>query len=118
MNRSIIRILALAILSASLAGCFPDDYLDDRIDIENIKPQPKPEPEPEPEPEPDPTPGVDDGLSYDNLAAYDGLKNYVNRQISPDFKLGAGVTVSEFLNDLCLLDIPGHKAGDAGAACL
>ena len=97
MNRSIIRILALAILSASLAGCFPDDYLDDRIDIENIKPQPKPEPEPEPEPEPDPTPGVDDGLSYDNLAAYDDLKNYVNRQISPDFKLGAGVTVSEFL---------------------
>lgn len=95
MNRSIIRILALAILSASFAGCFPDDYLDDRIDIENIKPKPKPEPEPEPEP--DPTPGVDDGLSYDNLAAYDALKNYVNRQISPDFKLGAGVTVSEFL---------------------
>ena len=99
MNCTIIRILALAILSASLAGCFPDDYLDDRIDIETIKPQPKPEPEPEPEPEPDPdpTPGEDDGLSYDNLAAYDDLKNYVNRQISPDFKLGAGVTVNEFL---------------------
>ena len=26
--------------------------------------------------------------------------------------------VSEFLNGLCLLDIPGYKEGDAGAASL
>lgn len=58
----------------------------------------KPEPEPEPEPDPGDDPKEDDELSYDNLAAYDHLKNYVNRNTSPDFKLGAGVTVSDFLN--------------------
>lgn len=36
-------------------------------------------------------------LSYDNLEAYDVLKNYVDRTASPDFKLGAAVTVSNFL---------------------
>ena len=36
-------------------------------------------------------------LSYDNLAAYAALRTYVNRDLTPDFKLGAAVTVSNFL---------------------
>ena len=99
MKRCFVKTGIIVLSLLLMTGCFPDDYLNDRLDIENIKPQPKPEPDPkpEPEPEPEPTPGEDDNLSYDNLDAYDDLKNYVNRQLSPDFKLGAGVTVNEFL---------------------
>ena len=43
-----------------------------------------------PEPDQDPTP------SYNNLSAYKGLKNYVNRDVSPNFKLGAAIPVAEF----------------------
>ena len=32
------------------------------------------------------------------LSAYGPLKEYVNREANPDFKLGAGVTAAEFLN--------------------
>ena len=38
-----------------------------------------------------------DAGSYDNLAGYDVLKNYVNRTVSPGFKLGAAVTANEFI---------------------
>ncbi len=34
---------------------------------------------------------------YEYLNEYDVLKNYVNRSVSPDFKLGAGITASEFV---------------------
>lgn len=85
-------VIALAML-VFFAGC------SEKVQYAPINPPGKqdPKPEPEPEPEPEPTPGKDDNLSYDNLDAYDDLKNYVNRQLSPDFKLGAGVTVNEFL---------------------
>ena len=98
MNRSFVKIGVIALFSLCAWGCFPDDYLDDRPVVE--KPNPKPDPKPDPQPDPDPTPEPDpeeDNLSYDDLSAYDHLKNYVNRQLSPDFKLGAGVTVNEFL---------------------
>lgn len=96
MSRQIVKIGAVVLSLAFVAGCFPDDYLDDRPVVEKPDPKPEPDPDPTPDPGPDPTPG-DDNLSYDNLAAYDALKNYVNRQTSPDFKLGAGVTVHEYL---------------------
>ena len=34
---------------------------------------------------------------YEYLNEYDVLKNYVDRTASPDFKLGAGVTASAFV---------------------
>ena len=95
-----LMIIGVAMLASTcLNSCFPDDYLDDRKDIVNPTPDPKPEPEPEPEPdpEPDPDPGYENTLTYDDLDKYDVLKNYVNRTLSPDFKLGAAVTVSNFL---------------------
>ena len=36
------------------------------------------------------------GMEY--LDNYDALKSYVDRNANPDFKLGAGVTVSEYLD--------------------
>ena len=39
----------------------------------------------------------DDKLTYDDLAEYGALRSYVNRALTPDFKLGAAVTVSNFL---------------------
>ena len=100
--KKFLMIIGVAMLASTcLNSCFPDDYLDDRKDIVNPTPDPKPEPEPEPEPEPDPEPDPDPGyentLTYDDLDKYDVLKNYVNRTLSPDFKLGAAVTVSNFL---------------------
>ena len=96
MNRSFVKIGVIALLALCALGCFPDDYLDDRPVVE--KPAPKPDPKPDPDPTPEPDPGQEeDDLSYENLEAYDNLKNYVNRTTSPDFKLGAGVTVNEFL---------------------
>ena len=98
--KKFLMIIGVAMLASTcLNSCFPDDYLDDRKDIVNPTPDPKPEPEPEPEPdpEPDPDPGYENPLTYDDLDKYDVLKNYVNRTLSPDFKLGAAVTVSNFL---------------------
>mgnify|MGYP002694552836 FL=1 len=34
---------------------------------------------------------------YEYLNAYDALKTYIDRSANPNFKLGAGITVSEFL---------------------
>lgn len=98
-ERFLASAVAVLIATTSVTACFPDDYLDDDDDQETPAPTPKPEPEPEPEPEPDPTPDPEpeNKLSYDNLDAYDYLKNYVDRTVSPDFKLGAAVTVNNFL---------------------
>ena len=106
-------VIALAML-VFFAGC------SEKVQYAPINPPGKqdPKPEPEPEPEPEPTPGEDDNLSYDNLDAYDDLKNYVNRQLSPDFKLGAGVTVNEFLRkgkhyDVAVANLNEMTAGNA-----
>ena len=95
MKRLLMLMGAFALATVCWTGCFPDDYLDERPVVKPEKPEPEPEPEPDPEPDPDPKP--EDDLSYENLAAYDCLKNYVNRQTSPDFKMGGGITVSEYL---------------------
>ena len=100
MKRITFILGALALSSICCMACFPDDYLDETKKNQPIeKPEPKPEPDPDPTPDPDPNPNPNPGgdLSYDNLAAYDVLKSYVNRTVSPDFKLGAAVTVSNFL---------------------
>ena len=97
-------MLSAALLAAvCFNSCFPDDYLDDRKEV--VTPTPKPdtdkddesEKEPEKEPETDNESGFENTLTYDDLDKYDALKNYVNRAKSPDFKLGTGVTVSNFL---------------------
>lgn len=37
------------------------------------------------------------GVQYEYLNEYDALKNYVDRSANPNFKLGAGIGVSDFL---------------------
>ena len=64
------------------------------------------------------TPVPEEEPSYDNLAAYDVLKSYVNRAVSPDFKLGAAVTVSSFLQktkeyDMAVKNFDEMTAGNA-----
>ena len=97
-------MLSAALLAAvCFNSCFPDDYLDDRKEVVTPTPKPdtdkddEPEKEPEKEPETDNESGFENTLTYDDLDKYDALKNYVNRAKSPDFKLGTGVTVSNFL---------------------
>lgn len=97
MNKFVFATVTALLSALCLTGCFPDDYLDDRPVI--------PPPVQKPDKDTDQTPGEEeegkddekDILSYDNLDAYDFLKNYVNRQTSPDFKLGAAVTAHNFL---------------------
>ena len=101
MKKLLLMIAALVLGSLCWTGCFPDDFLDDKP-VVNPQPQPKPEPDPtpdpEPEPEPDPAPDPDDHLSYDTLGDYAPLKDYVNRAVSPDFKLGAAMNAQDFIN--------------------
>ena len=99
MKKHISRILLAAILLSVAVSCDPviDPVPDSDDDKEVVPPTPVPDPEPEPEPEPEPDPDPEPQPSYDNLGAYDVLKNYVNRTVSPDFKLGGAVTVNEFL---------------------
>ncbi len=47
---------------------------------------------------PTPKPPVNNEPSYDNLSAYDVLRNYVDFEKNPDFKLGVAVSVSDYLN--------------------
>lgn len=89
---NIFRILVFSVLSLlCLTGCFPDDFTEDIKTEQEPVVKPKPEPDPAPEPE---LPAVP---SYDNLEAYDYLKNYVDRTRYPNFKVGAAIPVSSFL---------------------
>lgn len=47
---------------------------------------------------PTPKPPVNNEPSYDNLSAYDALRNYVDFEKNPDFKLGVAVSVYDYLN--------------------
>lgn len=93
MSYRYFKIFMIAAAAAVAFSCTPEEVPED----DPVIVDPEPDPEPEPEPEPDPTPDPDTVPSYDNLGAYEPLKNYVNRQLTPDFKLGAGVTAAEFL---------------------
>ena len=94
MKRFLSMLGASALALFCWTACFPDDYLDE---TKKEPPVVKPEPKPDPKPDGGTGSGSQENLSYDDLAAYDYLKNYVNRTKSPDFKLGAAVTVSNFL---------------------
>lgn len=99
--RRYITVLFFAVLAIlSWTACTPEDPVEDTpvVTPPDPKPEPDPEPEPEPEPDPEPEPEPEDPLTYDNLAAYGPLKSYVDRSTSPDFKMGAAVYVSDFLN--------------------
>lgn len=98
MKRFLILLGLMSLVTVCWTGCFPDDYLDDVVQVTPQEPKPEPEPDPTPEPEPEPEPEPDDHLSYDNLAAYGPLKSYVDRGVSPDFKMGAAVYVGDFIN--------------------
>lgn len=89
-------LAALALFMACEPEVIPDE--DKEPEKEDIV-DPKPEP---------PTPPVDEEKkepSYDNLGAYDDLKNYVNRDLVPDFKLGAGVNVPSYLQQAQVYDL-------------
>lgn len=92
------RFFYAMLIYASLCffACTPDDLseADKDADKEDVTPPWHDKDENEgqdPEPQPDATP------SYDNLAAYDYLKNYVDRTRYPNFKVGAAIPVSDFL---------------------
>ena len=92
MKRIFFIAGALAAMMSASTGCFPDGRIDPTIGTQHsVNPGPTPtNPGSGPEEE-------EISLSYDNLSGYDVLKSYVNREVSPDFKLGAAVTVSNFL---------------------
>ena len=79
MNNFVKGFLLMVLAVTCVVSCGPD--IDPEGGKEVVTPGQKPENVP----------------SYDNLAAYDVLKSYVDRTASPDFKLGAAVTVSNFL---------------------
>lgn len=68
------KLLLLACLSGALGACADDEIAAFKTD--------KPE----------------SIVEYEYLNAYDALKTYVDRTTSPHFKLGTGVTESDFLN--------------------
>ena len=89
MNRFFLTAGMILLALTFTTGCFPDDYLDDKDDQTQ---QPVPKPEPKPEPEPGPTPEPDNGLSYDDLDAYDVLKS------ADDGRLTRQVYLTRFFN--------------------
>ena len=66
-----------------------------------VIPQPTPEPEPEPEPEPVAKEnfelGKPDDDNYRYLDEFNALKEYIDYAKFPNFKLGAGTTVDDYL---------------------
>jgi GH35 family endo-1,4-beta-xylanase len=71
------------------------------IEDNPIAPQPTPEPEPEPEPEPVVKEifelGKPDDDNYRYLDEFKALKEYIDYTKYPNFKLGAGTTVDDYL---------------------
>lgn len=86
-----LKSLLFLVVAASMTACAPENHPED--DKEDVKEEVGQKPEPDPDDGGQEVPGP----SYDNLSAYDVLKNYVNRQKSPDFRLGTAVTAQEFI---------------------
>ena len=88
------KLMIAMLLSALLCfyACAPDDLPETGQDTGNgiIRP-PWLDDEDDEGQDPDGTP------SYDNLEAYDYLRNYVDRTRYPNFKVGAAIPVSDFL---------------------
>ena len=96
MKRFFSFIFLAVTLTMYVVSCRPDIEPEEPPQIETPAPEPEPEPEPDPEPDPDPEPGQNPP-SYDNLSAYGPLKSYVNRTVTPGFKLGAAVNAETFI---------------------
>ena len=85
-----INVLLCSVLALLLwTGCFPEER---PFDPPMVTP-----PEEKPEEKPGQEENQEDKLTYDNLNAYDYLRNYIDRTVSPDFKLGAAVTATDFI---------------------
>lgn len=63
-----------------------------------------PEKDPEQEDDPDPDIPLYTG-PYENVAMYGNLKDYVNRTVSPDFKMGAAIAAGTFLQKSQLYEL-------------
>ena len=89
-----IFVAALTLSGFTMSSCTG-------IEDNPIVPQPTPEPEPEPEPEPVAKEvfelGKPDDDNYRYLDEYKGLKEYIDYAKYPNFKLGAGTTVDDYL---------------------
>ena len=70
-------------------------------------PEPTPEPGPEPEPEEKETfeLGKPDNDDYRYLDEFKALKEYIDYAKYPNFKLGAGTTVNDYLNNPLVRDL-------------
>lgn len=103
MRRNIVIFAAAAAALICFIGCEPASP-----DITTPTPEPGTGQTPKPEVQPD----------YNHLDAYAPLKTYVNRTVSPDFKLGAAVTVSNYLKktqeyDMAVENFDEMTAGNA-----
>lgn len=113
MKSFTIRLIAALAAFAVALSCEPEPVTDDSEDKEQTQtpepdPDPDPDPDPEPEPDSDPEPEPEPGPApdpYASLESYDYLKNYVDRTQSPDFKMGAAINVSQFLQRGQLYDL-------------
>ena len=110
MRRYFSVLFAAILASLCWTGCFPDDFEHERPEIPPVIEKPDqgttdPDPGEDEDDEEEEEEEVEDLLSYDNLDAYDFLKNYVNRQTSPDFKLGAAVNAGEFISRKQIYDL-------------
>ena len=89
-----IFVAALTLSGFTMSSCTG-------IEDNPIVPQPTPEPEPEPEPEPVAKEvfelGKPDDDNYRYLDEYKGRKEYIDYAKYPNFKLGAGTTVDDYL---------------------
>ena len=96
MKKSYLFILAAALTLSgfTMSSCTG-------IEDNPIVPQPTPEPEPEPEPEPVVKEifelGKPDDDNYRYLDELNALKEYIDYAKFPNFKLGAGTTVDDYL---------------------
>jgi len=93
-----IRFFICSAFSAMtlIMACKPEDRPGTNPGGDVVKPQPEP---------PTPPVGGNAEPSYDNLDAYDVLKNYVDFAKTPDFKLGAAVNVPEYLRQTKVYEI-------------
>jgi GH35 family endo-1,4-beta-xylanase len=108
MRRYFSVLFAAILASLCWTGCFPDDFEHERPEIPPVIEKPDQgttDPDPGEEDDDEEEEEVEDLLSYDNLDAYDFLKNYVNRQTSPDFKLGAAVNAGDFISRKQIYDL-------------
>ena len=83
---------ALTLSGVTMISCTSD------IEDNPVIPEPEPEPEPEPVVKEKFELGKPDNDDYRYLDEYKSLKEYIDYEKYPNFKLGAGTTVNDYLN--------------------